>query len=55
MRCLPDVLGLSGALQEELSMLRQRLHASTLAACRHMLTAPDEVAPPAGGCLPLDR
>ena len=46
---------MSGALQEELGVLRQRLHASTLTACRHMLTvaAADEVAPLAGGRLPL--
>ena len=51
-RCAGDVLG---ALQEELGVLRQRLHASTLAACRQMLTvsAADEAPPRAGGQLPL--
>ena len=55
LRCSPDVLEMSEALQEELGVLRQRLHASTLAACRHMLTAPatDEVTPLAGGFLPF--
>ena len=55
LRCSPDVREMSGALQEELDVLRQRLHASTLAACRHMLTTPaaDETAPLAGGHLPL--
>ena len=55
LRCSPDVLEMSGALQEELGVLRQRLHASTLAACGQTLTvsAADEAPPRAGGHLPL--